>query len=73
MSALNREQLTALGAVLGAIRGTIAECGPMGAPGGVLYAALMGHGCTLSQFESIMGALVRSGRVRKVGECYHAH
>ncbi len=35
-----------------------------------MYAALMSQGCTLNQFESIMGALVRLGRVEKRGECY---
>ncbi len=31
------------------------------APSGVIYAALMAQGCSLSQFQSIMGTLVRQG------------
>jgi hypothetical protein len=46
--------------------------GPLGAPAGVLYAALMGAGCSLDQFNQIMSGLVRAGKVRKRGDCYHA-
>lgn len=49
---------------------SVAAAGPLGAPGGVLYAALMVHGLSLGTFESIMGALVRIGKLRKSGELY---
>lgn len=32
-----------------------------GAPGGVIYSALMSHGATFNQFEQIMSTLVRHG------------
>ena len=32
-----------------------------GAPGGVIYSALMGQGATFNQFEQIMSTLVRHG------------
>jgi len=50
---------------------TVKESGSMGAPGGIMYAALMAQGCTLEQFEQIMGALVNAGRISKSGDCYH--
>lgn len=54
-----------------AILAAVAEAGPLGAPGGHLYAALMAHGATLDQYESFMAGLVRAGLVTKRGECYH--
>lgn len=58
-------------AIIDAVYQTIVET-PEGAPGGVLYAGLMGHGISLDQFETLMGALVMSGKVEKRGECYFA-
>ena len=46
--------------------------GGMGAPGGVMYAALMGQGCTLNQFQQIMAGLENAGMVARDGECYIA-
>jgi hypothetical protein len=57
--------------VLMALVETVREAGPLGAPGGVMYAALMTQGCTLEQFEKLMGTLLRIGVVRKSGDCYH--
>lgn len=53
-----------------AICESVAVAGSVGAPGGVLYAALMAHGCSLNQFESMMSALVCAGRLTKRSECY---
>mgnify|MGYP001005788984 CR=1 FL=1 len=72
MSALTPAQTQALRTIVGAVTEAIAAAGETGAPGGVLYAALMSQGCTLSQFESLMGALCRTGRIVKRGECYYA-
>ena len=44
----------------------------MGVPGGTLYAALMRHGCTLEQFNMMMGALVGAGKVTQHGQLYRA-
>lgn len=38
---------------------------PDGVIEGTLYAALMAHGCTLAQFESIIGFLLSSGMVER--------
>jgi hypothetical protein len=48
----------------------VRAAGSLGAPGGVIYAALMGQGCTLSQFESLMAGLVRAGKLRRDGDLY---
>ncbi len=67
---MTNEQITALRAVAKAITETVALAGPLGAPGGHLYAALMSAGCTLSKFEQIMSGLVSAGVLTKRGECY---
>ena len=48
------------------------KASPRGAPGGHLYAAVMGH-LTLDQFNQFMSALCKSGKVRRSGECYFAN
>jgi hypothetical protein len=58
--------------VVAAVLDTIKEMGPQGAPEGPLYAALMGSGCTLNQFQGIVGILVRSGKVRQSGHVLYA-
>jgi len=65
-------QAQALKQICDAVIDTVKQSGPMGAPGGILYAALMAYGCSLSQFESLMGALVRAGKLTKHGDCYRA-
>ena len=64
------EQITALRSIARAIIETVQQSGPLGAPGGHLYAALMAQGCTLNQFEQIMSGLVDAGKLEKRGECY---
>jgi pentatricopeptide repeat protein len=44
--------------------------GSLGAPAGVLYSAVLGQ-MTLDQFNTVMGALVKNGNVRKSGDLYH--
>lgn len=70
---MNREQaVQILRLVTNAILETIQETGDHGAPGGILYAALMHHGMSLEYFQEIMAALVQSGKVIKRGELYFA-
>lgn len=38
------------------------------AQSGTLYAALMGQGCTLSQYEQILDALTETGLIRQDGQ-----
>lgn len=49
----------------------VREIGETGTPAGMLYAGLMPVGITLSQFEKIMGALVRAGYIEQRGDCYY--
>jgi len=61
----------ALQMVFDAIVDAVKAAGPIGAPGGVIYAALMAHGCTLTQYQSLMGYLVRKGTLKQDGHLYH--
>jgi hypothetical protein len=66
------QQVHALREIGKAIIETVKESDPViGAPGGILYAALMASGCTLNQFQQIMAGLVRAGYLGQSGECYH--
>ncbi len=64
------EQIAALRAIADAIVEAVKATGPMGAPGGVIYAALMASGCTLTQYETIMSAMVRSRILTRHGDLY---
>jgi hypothetical protein len=64
------EQRRAIAALCDAIVEAVRAGGPLGAPGGVIYAALMGQGCSLERYEAFMGALVRAGKLTRRGECY---
>ena len=65
-------QQQAINTVVRAVLETIQEMGTDGAPSGVLFAALQTQGCTLSQFQSLMGALERAGKVALRYDCYFA-
>ena len=67
---LTSEQRNALAVVVDAVLDAVKAAGSVGAPGGVLYAGLMTYGCTHSQFVSLMGALVRAGKLRQDGNLY---
>jgi hypothetical protein len=55
----------ALQGILDAVK----EAGDLGAPGGVLYSALMDK-ISLAQFEQVMSALVRLGKLRRKHQLY---
>jgi hypothetical protein len=65
-----RESVQAIVEVATALLEAVEASGSNGAPGGHLYAASMGL-LSLDQFERIMGMLVKSGRIRKVGHVYY--
>jgi hypothetical protein len=46
---------------------------PTGAPSGVIYAALMLHGASLNQFQSIMDTLVSCQFLTHDAECHTYH
>lgn len=78
MGTLSATQREALALVVSAVLEAIGAAGAHGAPAGVLYAGMMAQGCKLTQFTSLMSALVSAGKVRRVetnprdpGECLY--
>jgi len=67
---MNTQQQSALALIVKAVVDTIRETGTHGAPSGVMYAALMSQGCSLNQYQSLMSALVNSGKIRQDGDLY---
>jgi hypothetical protein len=63
-------QINTLKLIIDAILETVKEAGSNGAPGGVLYAALMAQGCSLNQFQSLMRGIVSGGKLRQDGDLY---
>lgn len=68
---MTAQQAKAMREVARAILSAIIAGGTLGAPGGVLYAALMTAGCTFDQFNSIMRALNSTRMVEQHGDCWH--
>lgn len=60
---LNQQGKITLANITLAVLEAIQESAPVGAPGGIIYAALMQQGATLNQYNSLMGCLVRSGHI----------
>ena len=56
--------------LVGAICATVRDAGEDGAPGGIIYAALMEYGISLELYEAVMASLVSTGKLRKQGELY---
>ena len=65
------QAVAALRLILDGIVDAVTACEPIGAPGGVIFAALMAQGCTLAQYQHLMGALVRAGKLTRDGDLYH--
>lgn len=63
---LEAQQLIGLG-ILEAVN----EAGDIGAPGGVLYAALMAHGASLSQYQSFMLSLTSRNMLTTSGDIFY--
>ena len=54
------------------IEETAREAAPLGAPSGVVYAALMGVGVSLDTFQAILSAMESAGRVTVRGDLIKA-
>ncbi len=67
------EQYRLVKQVADSIIESVKACGKDGAPGGILYSALMTQGCTIHQFNSLMGGLCAAGKLRKSGDLYFAN
>lgn len=55
-----------------AVAETITETGSSGAPGGILYTALMSKGVDMQTYQMIMDTLLATGRFVKHGQVYFA-
>ncbi len=66
------QQLAAIRAAGRAIVDAVRAAGDLGAPSGVVYAALMHAGCTLSQFHGLVGGLIRGGYLDQRGDLLFA-
>lgn len=66
---MTSQQAQAMRALLGMFIEAVKAGGSSGAPGGVLYSAVMDK-LTLNQFNQIMAALVATNKVRKSGDLY---
>ena len=65
------EQARAIRAIAKAVVDTVNET-PTGAPGGLIYAALMAHGVSFSQYQGLMRGLLATGKVRQEGDLFFA-
>ena len=54
------------------IEETAGEAGPLGAPSGVVYAALMSVGISLDMYQAILDRMVQAGRVTLSGDVIKA-
>lgn len=69
---MTREQLDGMQRLGLGVLEAVEEAGELGAPGGILYAAMQAHGASLSQFQSFMGTLTGRGMLTlDECECYH--
>ena len=68
---MNPQQIAALRAIGRTIIEVCAD-EPIGAPGGIIFAALQAQGCNLHQYEQIMSGLTRAGMLERDGDCYTA-
>jgi hypothetical protein len=55
-----------------AVYDTIKEMGPEGAPSGPIYAALMGMGIRLDDYNAIIEALIKAKMVERKGHVLYA-
>lgn len=68
----NMNRYAAILQICDAVVESIKAAGAMGAPSGVIYASLMQFGCNLSQYESLIGILVKAGKIRQEGDLLFA-
>lgn len=64
------EQIKAVQRVSLVLLETIEAEGDLGAPSGPMFAALQTQGCTMSQYQQLMGQLEHRGFVTRSDHCY---
>lgn len=60
---MSEQILRAIKLAMDCIEEAAKVAGPSGAPSGVVYAALMEHGMTLSVYQQILGAMIGAGKI----------
>ena len=70
MAVTPEQAKAALKAIADAVIDVVRQAGPLGCPGGTLYAALMTYGASLEQYEQFMSVLVLTGKLTKRGDLY---
>ena len=68
---MTNQQIMAVQYIAASIIDAVSQADAMGAPGGVLYAAIMDK-LTLDQFNQITGALISKQLLTRTGERYRA-
>ena len=66
-----QQQIKAMQTVIHGVLDAVAAGGPMGAPAGIMYAAMAASGCTLDQFDMITQAVCRAGLISRDGDLFH--
>lgn len=67
---LNKVQLKALTIAMLAVLEAVQVAGSIGAPGGVIYSALMAQGASYNQYQSLMASMVNRNYVTLDGNNY---
>lgn len=67
---MTKDQIRAAQRIGLSVLEVIEEAGELGAPSGPMYAALNAQGCSLSQYQSLMGTLQSRGFVTLQSDCY---
>lgn len=71
---MDREkQNQAIRAIADAIVESVKEAGELGAPSGIVYAALMTYGMNLDTYHQFIGVLVKLGKLRQQGDLLYAN
>ena len=68
----NTQAVQAVRAIANIIEETACEAGSLGAPSGIVYAALMGVGVSLDTYQAILDGLAKAGRVSLHGDLIKA-
>jgi len=66
------QKISALKQVCDAVIDAVKSAGEFGAPSGSVYAALMGFGCKIEQYEMLIDILIKARKLRKEGHLLFA-
>lgn len=66
---MTSEQQAALRLAVECVLEAAQVAGPLGAPSGVVYAAMSAHGMRLATYQSLLDAMQRAGKIEVVNHC----